>query len=74
MIYIRNPTYLPVEGRTQRAAFVFRLRRCGALSIQLGLGFQQLVDQLCAQRLDARRRWPVGRDVHPHTHTWAAAH
>ena len=50
MIYIRNPTYLPVEGRTQRAAFVFRPRRCGALSIQLMLGVQQLVDRLpCAE-------------------------
>ena len=59
MIYIRNPTYLPVEGRTQRAAFVFRPRRCGALSIQLGLGFQQLVDQLL--RAEAGRETAVAR-------------
>ena len=46
MIYIRNPTYLPVEGRTQRAAFVFRPRRCGTLSIPLRLGVQRLVGRL----------------------------
>ena len=74
MIYIRNPTYLPDEGRTQRAAFDFRQRRCGQLISRRGLGFNCLWISGCLQRLGTRRRWPVGRDVHPHTHTWAAAH